>query len=848
MKSIVHLRLIRLIIGVGSRMSLTTLALMVSLGASGSPPVVLIAKQGAAGAEGVEFGPATIATPRSDPQLVARALSLMPPGRRALLITDFGELLFGDPADKISLPMVPSPVAVSVPSSVVVDRLLPAVKLVASEKSSKKKFSVKPLPTPSRKSLAKASRKAAKAVAGSTTLGPALPASSPAVPLATLGAPSSAAKVAGPWFERGESRTALWAQSLVSTLVAKGTSVDFLIIDCDGDLSAARLLGSAVSTRVIEADARWTTFATRFGLPLQIMPGGSAPSPSFVAAWNVCAVRWQREGSSRAVAAAFQRTWPAIATTYTVRSLVATTVSGLPFGSESVMGTGLPRNSLPYSTLLAGLGGIEFQSANTGMSQSPWMCDAGVSGSELYWNELVTHLYMRGAKALLFNSSPSTTTDRERAARLIAAVGVETRVLSSWTSQANSDTTSGATIVAATAVQSEQSVVWRISFNEISQGIRRFRFEDGSTLDVTAQPGTAGAWIRHPVSQRLVLGSNGAPLCTSPADIGPSLRPILVNSSASNALDFAESGASRYVIVYQDIQPESRGTVDIDVQRVLGAARRELSRTNASWGVLNWESPHFPIINAGSSHPQYAAAIQNICAALDALRAEFPTVRWTIWGGLELPYWSNGENWSSFSDETRSTLSAVALSNWTPILDHCDWMMPWSYDVYDEEIVPTWFKESLPIASAKWLGAKVGAGRAYQIRSGRSIPIIACLCPYFVGGGLAREGSVIPEEQLIRDLVGPAAQCGVDGIAIWSPTDWWSQVINLEREVLNESQREAQTMVRSQVDTALGTAVDWSQPSAAALANTRLDSIVGRMLRISREQLSASSIAGRIVH
>jgi hypothetical protein len=175
-------------------------------------------------------------------------------------------------------------------------------------------------------------------------------------------------------------------------------------------------------------------------------------------------------------------------------------------------------------------------------------------------------------------------------------------------------------------------------------------------------------------------------------------------------------------------------------------------------------------------------------------------------------------------------------------------MMPWSYDVYDEEIVPIWFKESLPIASAKWLGAKVEAGRAYQIRSGRSIPIIACLCPYFIGGGLSREGSAIPEEQLIRDQVGPAAQCGVDGIAIWSPTDWWSQVINLDKEMLNDSQRAAQTMVRSLVETAVGTAMDWSQVSATAEANTRLEGTVGRMLRISREHLSASSIAGRIVH
>jgi hypothetical protein len=837
MKPNVQLRPITLIIGAGLRMSLTTLAFMVSLGASAPPPVVLIAKQGAVGTEAVEFSPATIATPRSDPQLVARALSLMPQGRRALLITDFGELLFGDPADKISPPVVPSPV--------VVDRLLTSVKL---EKSSKKKFSVKPLPRSSKQSQAKVSRKAAKAVAGSTTLGGVSPASIPTVPSANLGVPASVVKVSGPWFEIGESRTALWAQSLVSTLVAQGTPVDFLIIDCDGDLSAARLLGSALSARVIEADSRWTTFATRFGLPLQIMSGGSELSPSFAAAWNVCAVRWQREATSRAVAAAFQHTWPAVATTYTVRSLVATTVSGLPFGSESVMGTGLPGNSLPSSTLLAGLGRIESQSAITGMPQSPWMCDTNVSGSELYWNELVTHLYMRGAKALLFNSSPSTTTDRERAARLIAAVGVETRLLSSWTSQANSDTTSGAAIAAATAVQSEQSVVWRISFNEVSQAIHRFRFEDGSTLDVTVQPGTAGAWIRHPTSQRLVLEPNGVPLCTSPADIPLAIRPVLVNSSPVNASDLVESGASRYVTVYQDVQPGSRGTVDIDVQRVLGAARRELSRTNASWGVLNWETPHFSIINAGSADPQYAAAIHNICTALDALRAEFPTVRWTVWGGLELPYWQNGKNWSSFSEETRATLGAVTLANWTPILDHCDWMMPWSYDVYDEEIVPIWFKESLPIASAKWLGAKVEAGRAYQIRSGRSIPIIACLCPYFIGGGLSREGSAIPEEQLIRDQVGPAAQCGVDGIAIWSPTDWWSQVINLDKEMLNDSQRAAQTMVRSLVETAVGTAMDWSQVSATAEANTRLEGTVGRMLRISREHLSASSIAGRIVH
>ena len=664
--------------------------------------------------------------------------------------------------------------------------------------------------------------------------------------LQVAGTPNSD-PVRGPWTVGGEHAVGSWVDSLLSGLAARGVGIDALVIDCEEHLRASAILRSPDRARVIESDRRWPRFASgsRLSLSLSNLMGDR----NYRRLWDQAAFKWERGAIDRAVTARLARTHPAASVHYVVRhpAIGPTAVSNR--GAESLYGIGRATGSDPVELLAAGLDAIGRQAAMTGLSQSPWLAPPPASViSRSYWDELVLHCAMRSGGSVLVSASDLLGADRARAAlsSLAASVG---HGAASWKSVDSPRADRTGAIIAASSIESNGTTFWRLSVSPtMDRSIAAaFTFEDGGgELALSLDPGAAGAWFQHPSSRRLVLDSRGIPVVSQFSAPTQACRPLLINASPMREADYANHGLSRYVIIYQDVQPGSRGTVGIDVNRVVAAARAELAKTPASWGVLDWEDPHFGIINAGPSHPKYEEAVSSICSAIAALKREFPSVRWTIWGGFEMPFWKDGGNWSNFTQPVRSELVAESVSNWSPVFGQCDWIMPWTYDIYDETMVASWFKTTLPVAAAQWSAAKVAAAREYLRRSSRSIPVVVCLCPFFVGGGTARPYSAILEDQIARDQVEPAVRSGADGIAIWTPCDWWVQVLQVQATAQMPSGQAALLGVRGDIEAAVGV-MDWNAASSASAAIQRLEDIIGGMARVCRERLAAGQLASRIV-
>ncbi|MGA0173905.1 MAG: hypothetical protein ACO3NL_09730, partial [Phycisphaerales bacterium] len=113
--------------------------------------------------------------------------------------------------------------------------------------------------------------------------------------------------------------------------------------------------------------------------------------------------------------------------------------------------------------------------------------------------------------------------------------------------------------------------------------------------------------------------------------------------------ELVDAGVHRLVIIYQgvDMQSVESGIIDADV--VVAAIRSQYGDSPSGFGMLDFETPFFQRIEAGPESPLYQQTVDTIVAALQRLRAEFPDVRWTMYGMPLLRYWvaPTGYPWSA---------------------------------------------------------------------------------------------------------------------------------------------------------------------------------------------------------
>jgi hypothetical protein len=646
------------------------------------------------------------------------------------------------------------------------------------------------------------------------------------------------AGIRGPWSENGQRVTTAWISRVADSLKKLGASIDAVIID-----HAIGLRASEVTTPMAAAfqrDRRWAAFAAANGLAGQILGPRGTFDAEAAKAWDIASSRLTHRAVSSTLVATLAARWPS-ARFHEV--LDVPDASGnwrrqTP-ASDALRGIGgEPRLGSARERLQRGLQDVEVQASASGRRQSPWLASSAEMSDARLWEELITHVYLRHEASFVVGAPNGAATDADR--RTAASVVGRTRRALELLPRGGRRVTAlslpgQCEVAAATCIESQGQFLWRLTFPfGVPSGIR-FLSTDAAAPSVSIDNDGIGVWVSGQSANPLRVDALGVPLFRTGGNGSADEPLILANSGTVGATLPGMNAAEEYVIIYQDVQPNSRATVDIDTELLAAEARRRCVGSRARWGVIDWEDPHFKIINAGSTHPDYQRAVNSIVRALDAVRAAVPNVRWTIWGGMELPFWSQDRTWATLQSEVQDTLIATTVRNWAPVLNRCDWMLPWAYDMYDERVVASWFKETLPRASAAWMHAKVRAAKAYCVSVGRDIPIVVCICPYFAPGGTAIAGSQIPEEQLLGDQVRPAAMSGADGIAVWSPNDWYSSVVSLETALLNSSQRAAQESVRKLVELAIGETT-WSAPDAAIAVRGRLQDVIATALRLCESE------------
>jgi hypothetical protein len=295
----------------------------------------------------------------------------------------------------------------------------------------------------------------------------------------------------------------------------------------------------------------------------------------------------------------------------------------------------------------------------------------------------------------------------------------------------------------------------------------------------------------------------------------PCSPPTIYNSIGSN-IGTAEVDAipsEQYLIVYQDIQPDSRATTDIDVGRLLDAVRKMPASRSCRWGVLDWEHPHFSLIEESSDTARRDRCIAELQRAIVALKTEFPHIRWTVWGAPELPYWVGGHLWDSASEADKSAAIKGAVGRWYKVMDCCDWLMPWIYEVYDREGMAKEEASRRQEAHREWVKAKVDTCRAYMRRSQRWIPVMPCACPFLAPNNGNKSGIPLLVKDFIELQARPAFQAGANGLALWSALDWWlPSAFAIDAPSENKQAVESQALSRESLRRAFGPA-NWTSIS-----------------------------------
>jgi len=255
----------------------------------------------------------------------------------------------------------------------------------------------------------------------------------------------------------------------------------------------------------------------------------------------------------------------------------------------------------------------------------------------------------------------------------------------------------------------------------------------------------------------------------------PCSPPAIYNSLGSG-IGTAEAEAipsEQYLIVYQDIQPKSRETTEIDIGRLLEVVREMPDASRCRWGVLDWEDPHFQAIESPSDPNRRLRCVTELCRAISALKAEFPTIRWTVWGAPELPYWIDGKAWDAAGEDSRSRAIEGALARWQPVMECCDWLMPWVYVVENRDKPSRQEADRSAQRHVAWVNAKVRLCREHIRRTGRMVPVIPCVCPFVAPNNGNKPGIPLSTEEFLELQARPVFDAGANGLAIWSALDWW---------------------------------------------------------------------------
>ncbi len=261
---------------------------------------------------------------------------------------------------------------------------------------------------------------------------------------------------------------------------------------------------------------------------------------------------------------------------------------------------------------------------------------------------------------------------------------------------------------------------------------------------------------------------------TTPATVaalqGPAPLHILYNEKPSDSFTVPDVGAQMYFGVYQNTDPNAH-TGQIDVPRVVEATRAIVAANpNMEWGMLDFEHPYNEVLLAGPSDPLYANAVASKVALIKAVKEEFPNIKWTYYGVPRLPYWVDGQTWSTMSETKRRELFDHAQLSYGPIMRELDWVQPTVYDKYERSM-------GFPLSN---LAARDAAERAYRValvevtrdwyarNELQAKPILPAVSPWFLDASKATMFRAIPSEEMESDQLRAVIEAGAQGVSVWS--------------------------------------------------------------------------------
>jgi hypothetical protein len=370
------------------------------------------------------------------------------------------------------------------------------------------------------------------------------------------------------------------------------------------------------------------------------------------------------------------------------------------------------------------------------------------------------------------------------------------------------------------------TVTWRITWREGIDYVQA-TFSDGGTQLVSRSDGSAGGWLFHPESRRLVSIALATPAVASAGSF------TLLSDDVGPPHDGAIT-ARPYLIIYQAVDPQSYQSARMDPARIVDAVAREIaSRGSADWGVLDFETPFNDIMDAGAADPRFSLAMASLVETIRAVKAAYPQIRWTYYNFPRVPFWNGGRDWAAVSQAERIAIQDRLMSRYSPLMAEMDWFMPSIYDYYERAQFSAVMAPMIEVSERSFKQASVEFLHRYLSQPGiEARPIIPAVSPWFMEGGRATQYRAISIEELVADQFLPAVEAGVDGVAMWCATDWLMTLATRDGSSFPEWVRNEQAKVRGQftIDffgSALPSGFDWTSPTASVAIRQRLASVVG---------------------
>jgi hypothetical protein len=230
--------------------------------------------------------------------------------------------------------------------------------------------------------------------------------------------------------------------------------------------------------------------------------------------------------------------------------------------------------------------------------------------------------------------------------------------------------------------------------------------------------------------------------------------------------------------VYQGVDPNAASTGLINVDLVIAAIRSQYGDNPSGYGILDFESPFIPRLEAGPSDPNWQMTVDTVVAALQAVKAEFPQVKWTMYGMPLVRYWLPPEfaySWANASTALKEQTIAATLTGFDPVMRECDWFNPGVYDRYELITFTAAEQPSLMASEAAYRTMNVEVCNRFNASSGLPRkPIIPMVSPMFWKvGRISYNMKQMTMEEMLRDTVRPLMQAGADGVAVWTGMSYW---------------------------------------------------------------------------